>query len=107
MKVWRQPLSQSDKVYFDREVEVQKRLDHPSCLKLYGVTEDPKGYPVLVTELADCSLTKLVTQRSPQKPRLSAREKYSFILEIAQGIAYIHSCGYVHRDIKVQRGEKD
>ena len=53
------------------------------------------------------SLTKLVTQRSPQKPRLSAREKYSFILEIAQGIAYIHSCGYVHRDIKVQRGEKD
>ena len=72
-----------------------------------GVTEDPKGYPVLVTELADCSLTKLVTQRSPQKPRLSAREKYSFILEIAQGIAYIHSCGYVHRDIKVQRGEKD
>ena len=101
VKVWRQPLSQSDKVYFDREVEVQKRLDHPNCLKLYGVTEDPKGYPVLVTELADCSLTKLVTQRSPQKPRLSAREKYSFILEIAQGIAYIHSCGYVHRDIKL------
>ncbi|CBK21498.2 uncharacterized protein [Blastocystis hominis] len=101
VKVWKQQLSQSDKVYFDREVDIQKRLDHPNCLKLYGVTTSPQGYPVLITELADCSLTKLTTQRSPQLPPLSAQEKYNFILEIARGIAYIHSCGFVHRDIKL------
>ena len=86
VKVWKQQLSQSDKVYFDREVDIQKRLDHPNCLKLYGVTTSPQGCPVLITELADCSLTKLTTQRSPQLPPLSAQEKYNFILEIARGI---------------------
>lgn len=105
--MWKQPLSQTDQVYFDREVDIQKRLDHPNCLKLYGTTFNPKGYPVLVTELADCSLTKLVTQRPSETRPLSAQQKYNFILDIARGIAYIHSCGYVHRDIKVQRGEED
>lgn len=105
VKVWKQILSANDLVYFNREVNIQKRLDHPNCLKLYGVTTNPQGYPVLVTELAETSLTKLTTGRDPRIPKLTAEQKYNFILEIADGIRYLHSLGYVHRDIKVRLKE--
>ena len=73
MKVWKRHLLQDDIVYFKREIEIQSKLNHPNCLKLYGITTNPEGFPVLVTELADCSLTQLTTRRPPQSPPLTAQ----------------------------------
>ena len=102
VKIWKSHVGSEEKRYLDREVNIQKRLDHPNCLKLYGVTTNPQGYPVMVTELADCTLTALTTKRKEtHRPKLSNEEKKKYILEIAEGIEYIHSLGFIHRDIKV------
>ena len=52
------------KKYLDREITNQKSLDHPNCLKLYGIstTEDPDGSQktYLVMELGGKTLTQLL-----------------------------------------------
>ena len=101
VKIWKSSVKGEEEKYLDREIDIQKRLDHPNCLKLFGVTTSPQGYPVMVTELADCTLTSLTTKRKETQRKLSNEEKWRCILEIAEGIEYIHSLGFIHRDIKV------
>ena len=96
-------------LYLQREIEVQRQLDHINCIKLYGTSKTPRGYPVLVMELAECSLADLTTKRNKnnrlhpdnQIEKLSDEDKLRIIKEIADGIAYIHSKGFIHRDLKV------
>ena len=38
--------------YVDREISIQKMLDHPNCLKLYGTSLSDTNQVVLVMELA-------------------------------------------------------
>ena len=111
VKEWKQPISAQEKKYLDREVSIQRALNHPNCLRLYGMSRNAKGLPVLVMELADCSLTDLTTKpfyehsKRPigeYKPKLSYKEKCQIIREIAEGLEYIHSLGYTHRDLKVR-----
>lgn len=74
------------------------------------MSENAKGYPVLVMELADCSLTDLTTKpyyeycKQPvgeYQPKLNFEQKCQIIREIAEGLEYIHSLRYTHRDLKV------
>ena len=110
IKEWkRQVVSRKEIIYLNREIEIQRKLDHLNCIKLYGTSKTPQGYPVLVMELAECSLTDLTTKRvlrnraHPANPikQLSNEEKLRIIKEIAEGIKYIHSQGFIHRDLKV------
>ena len=110
IKEWkRQVVSRREIIYLNREIEIQRKLDHPNCIKLYGTSKTPRGYPVLVMELAECSLTDLTTRRvrrniaHPENKieQLSNEERLNIIKEIAEGIKYIHSQGFIHRDLKV------
>ena len=109
MKEWTASLGSYETTALKREIDIQRSLNHPNCLKLYGLSKTPTGKPVLVMELADCSLTDLTTKRErnnirhpeTQIPQLSNQEKCRIIREIAEGLTYVHSRGYVHRDIKV------
>jgi serine/threonine protein kinase len=79
------------------EAEVGKQLTHPNLLKTIAVSKDAKN-PFLVTEFFP--LTSL-------KQRI-VRKKYDFIKEhaptifqkAATALAYLHSRGWVHRDVK-------
>ena len=110
MKEWTADMESYERQALKREVDIQKHLNHPNCLRSYGLSETPSKRLVLVMELAECSLADITTQREkinkmhPERkpiPPLSNEDKCRIILEIAQGIQYIHSCGYYHCGINV------
>ena len=110
IKEWKRAVvSRREIICLQREIEVQRQLEHPNCIKLYGTSKTPRGYPVLVMELADYGLDDLTTKRTRnnrlhpdnQIEKVSDEDKLRIIKEIADGIAYLHSKGFVHRDLKV------
>lgn len=102
MKEWKFKLNEYAQKALDREISIQKALRHPNCTRLYGVSRTDSGLPVLVMEKADGCLMDYTTKKTGR--RLTNAEKCRIILEIAQGLEYIHSLNCVHRDIKVVEG---
>ena len=101
VKVWVKPLQGEQKKQFDREVNIQKCLNHPNCIKLYGRGWIDEDRPFLVMELADHSLADYTIDKQPGLS-LTNQQKCSVITQIASGLVYLHSLGLVHRDIKCE-----
>lgn len=78
---------------FHREFRLMECLDHKNVLKAFDYGEID-GMPCFVMGKADCSLKQAV------ESGLTTKEKFKYILQIADGLAYIHQQGEIHRDIK-------
>jgi len=68
-----------------RDVEALASLRHPSIVQILGVTS-LRGRQFLVTERVDATLDQLLATTS-----LSFKKRVRIALEIAQGMAYMHS----------------
>ena len=53
MKEWTKKPGDYERTAMQREIDIQKSLNHPNCLQLYGMSKTDDGKPVLVMELAD------------------------------------------------------
>ncbi|KAM7456977.1 hypothetical protein BLSTO_02262 [Blastocystis sp. subtype 1] len=84
--------------YLIREFQTQMRFKHECILEVYGHSEDPSGFPILVMELGGPSLEDLVIHKGV---KFSNEVKKRFVLDIAQALEYLHSYNIVHRDIKM------
>ena len=78
---------------FHREFRLMECLDHQNVLKAFDFGEID-GMPCFVMEKADCSLKQAV------ESGLTTKEKFKYILQIADGLIYVHQQGEIHRDIK-------
>lgn len=78
---------------FHREFRLMECLDHQNVLKAFDFGEID-GMPCFVMEKADCSLKQAV------EIGLTTKEKFKYILQIADGLIYVHQQGEIHRDIK-------
>lgn len=94
--------------YLIREFQTQMRFKHECILEVYGHSEDPSGFPILVMELGGPSLEDLVIHKGVKwecgdgvTGRFSNEVKKQFVLDIAQALEYLHSYNIVHRDIKM------
>lgn len=77
-----------------REIAVVSRLDHPNICRFYGVANAPASYCLLYEFLQGGALSDVLRDR---------RRQYNFFTlatEIAQGMAYLHDKGIIHRDLK-------
>ena len=85
-----------DKLRFNREIEILKKLRHPNIVQLYSIIEkNDKIYLIMEyikgQELFDYIVTK---------KKLSEKEACIFFQQLISGIEYLHKIKYVHRDIK-------
>ena len=82
---------------FQREIDIASKCRHPCLLQFIGAIID-EDCPLLVTELMETSLRKLLNQRS-----LSIRGEVSIIsLDVARALNYLHRkrpVPMIHRDI--------
>ena len=76
---------------FKREVWTMATLNHPSILRLVGVTLTPPF--CIVTELLKCSLYDRMKYLTPTKRSVIA-------LKVAQGMEQLHAARIIHRDLK-------
>ncbi|MGE0711558.1 MAG: serine/threonine-protein kinase [Planctomycetota bacterium] len=84
---------------FRREAQVLTRLRHPHIVGLQGVgrSEQPPYQPFLVLDLVEGgSLQDLLRAEGP----LPAERAVEIARQLAAAVAYAHSQGVVHRDLK-------
>lgn len=88
---------------FQREVETIARLGHPNIVMAYDADEAEMGH-FLVMEFIDGR--DLASEVEKQGPMDDARA-IDYTLQSARGLAYAHSQGIVHRDVKPHNLLKD
>ncbi len=81
---------------FRREAKAIAQLDHPHIATIYDVGE-AEGRQFIVMRLVNgSSLDKIIAQRG----RLPWTETTQIVTAIADGLAYAHAQGILHRDLK-------
>ena len=93
----RQRLNDSELELFYREARATARLNHPHIVTAYdwGVWNDT---PFLVLELLDGESLEKHVARGP----LGEERAWEIVTEVAQALAYAHSLGVLHLDLKTQ-----
>jgi serine/threonine protein kinase len=85
------------------EVQMMRRMQHQSLLRLYGACMTPPNL-IIVSELCVGSLASLLYGRlsaaAGSVERLTPKWEYTFIKGIATGMAFLHKHNVAHRDLK-------
>ncbi len=85
-----------------QEVTILANLQHPNVLQFIGLASNQNQY-VLVTELMDMDLRSYLDQKimkDAETPPLKLLEAIDIMLQVAQGMDYLHERGVMHRDLK-------
>ncbi|XP_065559798.1 serine/threonine-protein kinase SIK3-like isoform X2 [Artemia franciscana] len=81
-----------------REVEIMRKLSHPSIIKLYQVMETDRML-YMVTEYAS---NREVFDHLHEKGRLNETEARRLFRQILSAVRYLHKRNIVHRDLKAE-----
>jgi serine/threonine protein kinase len=81
----------------ERECSIISKFRHPNIVQFLGMTRDPDTmFPVLLMELMERSLTVLLEESVEPLPY---SKQIDICHDIALAITYLHSAGFIHRDI--------
>lgn len=88
-----QPMSDKDQQRFRMEISTLASLSHPNILTIYFA--DPLQNYFIMEYLPKGSLANILSN-----PKISLLQKIKIFEQIAIGLAFAHSRGLVHRDLK-------
>jgi len=80
------------------EVEIFLSMDHPHIARLVDVFESPDQVQLVMECMSGGELFNCVQK----KQKLSEQEAASVVWQMLLAVNYMHSCGVVHRDIKLE-----
>ncbi len=80
---------------FEREAQLCSQLDHPNICTIYDFHEDQGVYYIAMQYVEGKNVRQLVAGRP-----LELRSAVSIAVQVCDALAYTHSRGIIHRDIK-------
>jgi serine/threonine protein kinase len=95
----RAEISAKAKIKFNREIEVMSELKHPNIVEFYNHGEVGGIFYILMEFCEGGSVDGLARQ---QGGKLDLDTALDIMLEALEGLAFAHTQGYVHRDLKPQ-----
>jgi eukaryotic-like serine/threonine-protein kinase len=81
---------------FIREIRTQAQLDHENLVRAYDAGHDQSVHFLVTEYVPGDNLRRLIRRQG----RLSMQSAASIISQAARGLAYAHSRGLIHRDVK-------
>ncbi len=81
---------------FIREIRTQAQLDHENLVRAYDAGHDQNVHFLVTEYVPGNNLRQLIRREG----RLSMQSAASIISQSARGLAYAHSRGLIHRDVK-------
>ena len=93
-------INQEEKTYFNREIEIMYKLNHPNIIKLYSHFEDNKNCYFLMQYVPNGTAYELIPKNGKKQENLKLVA--SIIKDIIKAIYYLHNMNpkIIHRDIK-------
>ena len=83
---------------FQQEVMMLATLKHPNIVRFIGACRKPMVWCIVTEYAKGGSVRQFLTQRQNRAVPLKVAVKQA--LDVARGMAYVHSLGLIHRDLK-------
>lgn len=98
-------LNKAEALKYTEDWKLLSKLEHPNIVQYLTVvlpdkSPRPNESMIIVTELLDQDLRKFINN-SPKTPKVSFHDTVSILLDVAQGLNYLHEPprSIVHRDL--------
>lgn len=83
---------------FRREAGAAARLNHPNVVQVYDWGEAGGTYYISMEYVPGCSLKEIIRREGPLPPQRIV----ALTAQILDALSFVHSGGFIHRDIKPQ-----
>jgi serine/threonine protein kinase len=85
----------NDGAELEKELHILTEVNHPCCVRFFGVTELPEGAAGLVMEYF--ALGSLASYLAKNGPEVQQHEQVTMCFDIAKGLEYLAGHGIIHR----------
>ncbi|KNC49508.1 CAMK/CAMKL/MARK protein kinase [Thecamonas trahens ATCC 50062] len=92
-------LTSKEKIMFERELRIHEMMDHPHICKVYEIIKVRGKGTFVVTEY--CENGELF-QHLLTHGRVREAEARRFFRQLISAVEYVHTAGFVHRDLKLE-----